>query len=180
MWNWSRRVCPAIETGGTLSEFHLSSSGGVVRLFRGVFVIAVLLGATAIIDHGGQVAQAQGPRRDGRWEVTMQMEMPGMPVPLPPQTTTQCITPEQANNPQQSVPQAGRGQVGDCKVADYKIDGNKVSWTMKCEGREPMTGTGEMIYAGETYKGTIKVSARGQNVTMTYSGKRLGDCTAGR
>jgi hypothetical protein len=121
---------------------------------------------------------AQGPRLHGRWEVTVQMDMPGMPMQLPPQTLTQCITPEQAKDPKRSVPQAGRGQnPNDCSVSDYKVEGNKVTWAMKCEGREPMTGSGEMVYSGDTYKGTVKVNTSGQNMTMNYSGKRLGDCT---
>ena len=90
---------------------------------------------------------AQGPRRDGNWEVTMTMEMAGMPqgMSMPPIKTTQCITPEEAKDPAKSVPQrpAGRGGAAnpdDCKVSDYKQDGNKVSWAMKCEGAQPMAG----------------------------------------
>ena len=56
-------------------------------------------------------ASAQpGPRRDGNWEVTVQMEMAGMPQAMPPMTLKQCITPEQAKDPSQLVPQQpGRG-----------------------------------------------------------------------
>ena len=54
-------------------------------------------------------AFAQGPRRDGNWEVQMQMEMPGMPSGMPPFTSTQCITPEEAKDPNKLVPQ-GRGR----------------------------------------------------------------------
>ena len=50
-------------------------------------------------------ALAQSPRRDGRWEVKTEMEMPGMPMKMPAMTTTQCITKEQAEDPQRSVPQ---------------------------------------------------------------------------
>src|SRR6185295_4011775 len=84
---------------------------------------------------------AQAPRQDGLWDVKMEMEMPGMPARMPPMTTTQCITPEQAKDPQKAVPQ-GRGGRGnqDCKVSDYKQAGNKVTWSMKCEGESPMTG----------------------------------------
>ena len=118
---------------------------------------------------------AQGPRRDGRWEVKMEMSMAGMTMPA--QTITQCITAEDAADPQKSMPQAGgRGNQSDCKVSDYKVDGNKVTWKMTCE-KERMTGTGEIVYAAETYAGTMKMNAQGQDMTMKYSGKRLGDCT---
>jgi hypothetical protein len=52
---------------------------------------------------------------------------------------------------------------------------------MKCGGDTPMSGTGEFVYAGETYTGTMKINVErgGQSMpmTLTYSGKRLGDCT---
>jgi Protein of unknown function (DUF3617) len=121
---------------------------------------------------------AQGPRRDGRWEVKMEMDMPGMPQGMPPITTTQCITPEDAKDPQKAMPQGrgGRGASDNCKVSDYKVDGNKITWAMKCEGPQPMTGTGEFVYAADTYTGTMKMDRGGQMMSMKYSGKRLGDC----
>jgi hypothetical protein len=125
---------------------------------------------------------AQGPRRDGRWEVTMQMEMPGMPAAMPPFTVEQCVTKEQANDPQRSVPQQpqrGGGQ-SDCKTEDYKATGSKVSWTMRCTTPQPMTGTGEMTYTKDAYTGqmTMNMERGGQpmKMTMKMTGKRLGDC----
>jgi hypothetical protein len=129
-------------------------------------------------------AQGPGPRRDGNWEVKMEMEMAGLPQSMPPITTTQCITKEQAADPEKLVPQGPGGRSGlppDCKVSDYKVDGNKVSWAMKCAGQNAMTGTGEFVYAGETYTGTMKMNMErgGQPIAMTmkYNAKRLGDCT---
>jgi hypothetical protein len=121
---------------------------------------------------------AQGPRRDGRFEIKMEMDMAGMPMKMPPITTTQCITPEQAADPQKAMPpQGGRGNENNCKVSDYKQDGNKVTWSMKCEGKEPMTGTGEFVYASDGYTGTMMMDRGGQAMTMKYTAKRLGDCT---
>jgi len=120
-------------------------------------------------------ALAQAPRRDGRWEVKTEMEMPGMPMKMPAMTTTQCITKEQAEDPQRSVPQ-GRGAPNNCKVSDYKVTGNKVTWSMKCEGPEAMSGTGEITYGENTYDGVMKMEREGQTMTMKYTGKRLGDC----
>jgi hypothetical protein len=117
---------------------------------------------------------AQGPRRDGKWEVKLEMSMAGMN--LPAQTLTQCVTPQQAADPQRAIPPSGRGRggPGDCKVSDYKVEGNKVSWTMACQ---QMTGAGEFVYAGDTYTGTMKMNTQGQEMTMKYTGKRIGDCT---
>src|SRR5262245_17844897 len=125
---------------------------------------------------------AQGPRRDGRWEVKMEMEMAGMPPGMPPFTTTQCITPEEANDPQKSMPQMGRGGRGrggdsNCKMTDYKMEGNKVTWSMKCDGDPAMTGKGEFAYEADAYTGTVTMEGgRGGAMRMKYSAKRLGDC----
>ena len=121
---------------------------------------------------------AQGARRDGNWEVKMEMSMPGMPA-MPPISTTQCITPADAADPQKSLQQgpARRGGNQSCKVSEYKVDGNKITYAMSCEGAEKMSGTGEFVYAGDTYTGTMTVNAAGRGMTMKFSGKRLGDCT---
>ena len=123
-------------------------------------------------------ALAQVHRRDGKWEVTIEMEMPGMPMKMPAMTSTQCVTPEEAADPQKAAPPQGRGRGNqDCKISDYKTDGNKVSWSMKCEGPQAMSGTGEFVYAADAYTGTMKMDSGGRAMMMKYSGKRLGDCT---
>ena len=121
-------------------------------------------------------ALAQGVRRDGRWEVKMEMEMAGLPANMPAMTSTQCITPADAQDPKKAMPPQGRGGPSDCQVSDYKVDGNKVTWTMKCTGQQAMTGTGEFIYTADAYTGTMKMNMGERGMTMKYSGKRLGDC----
>ena len=127
------------------------------------------------------IAQGPGPRRDGNWQVTMEMDMPGMPQKMPPMTMTQCVTKADADDPMKLAPQGRGAAPGNCKVSDYKTEGNKVTWSMHCEGDNPMTGTGEFVYSGDTYTGTMKMTTgRGgqpRTMTMKYSGKRLGDCT---
>jgi hypothetical protein len=122
---------------------------------------------------------AQGPRIDGKWEVSTEMEIPGMNMKMPPMVTTRCVTKDEASDPQKAMPK-GRGRSGEdqnCKVGDYKIDGNKVTYSVKCEGAQPMSLVGEMIYAENTYTGTQKMDmgARG-TMTMKSTAKRLGDC----
>jgi hypothetical protein len=116
-------------------------------------------------------------RRDGRWEVRMDLSMPGMPVGMPGTTTIECITPKDAEDPQNATPH-GRGGPSprDCTISDYKVVGNKVSWSMKCTGRDAMSGTGELVYTGDTYTGVVKMTGR-ETMTLKYRGKRLGDCT---
>ncbi len=137
-----------------------------------VVVVAVL---------GSFAALAQEPRRDGNWEVSVQMDMAGMPQKMPPRTMKQCITKEQADDPSLLLPQpTGRGGAPDCKVTDQKTTGNKVVWSMSCSGATPMTGTGEMVYGNDTFDGVMKMTmetgGQAMTMTMTSKGKRLGDC----
>jgi Protein of unknown function (DUF3617) len=140
----------------------------IKRLVLGSVMTASLVG----------IALAQGPRRDGEWDVKMEMDMPGLPAGMPPMTTKQCITPAEAGDPQKAMPPQGRGNQGNCKVSDYKTEGNTVSWSMACEGRQPMTGKGQFTYEQNAYTGTMTMDMQGRGtVTMKYTGKRLGDCT---
>jgi hypothetical protein len=142
--------------------------------------VAALICVAAV--SGSLLAQAPATRRDGNWQVTMEINIPGMPQSMPPMTMNQCITKEQANDPSKLLPQGGgRGMPPECKVSDMKTEGNKTSWSMKCEGQMPMSGTGEFTFNGDTYTGLMKIDTDrgGQPMTMTmkYAGKRLGDCT---
>ena len=122
---------------------------------------------------------AQEVRRDGNWEVKVEMSMPNMPN-MPPMTMNQCITKEDAADPQKMVPPSGRGnQASDCKMSDYKTAGNTVTFTVTCPSQNSSM-SGEFVYGADRYDGTMKMDlARGgQTMTMNmkYTGKRLGDC----
>ena len=145
--------------------------------------IAIVVGAALAVS---LAAFAQTVRRDGRWEIKTEMEMAGLPAGMPPVTTEQCITPEEANDPQKMAPQMGRGGRGgrdgrgggNCTVSDYKVDGNKVTYSVKCDGQQPMSGTGEFIYTADTYTGVMTMDMGGRGtMKMKSNGKRLGDCT---
>ena len=136
---------------------------------RPIAALALVFGLSA-------AALAQ-PRQDGRWEMKMEMNMPGMPPNMPPITTVQCITPEDVKDPQKAMPQpGGRGGASNCTISDHKVAGNKVSWKMACTGAEPMTGTAEITYTDDTLVGVMTMNRAGQTMTMKYTGKRLGDC----
>jgi len=153
--------------------------------FRPIAVAAALAAISA-------TALAQGPRRDGNWEIKMTIDMSGMPnmpagMQMPAVTTTQCITKEMANDPKNTIPapQTGRGARGggmpeNCKMVDYKMEGNTATFSMKCDPPNAMTMSGQFVYGTDSYEGTMKADLdRGgqpMSMNMKYSGKRLGDC----
>lgn len=155
--------------------------------FRSIAVAAALAAISA-------TALAQGPRRDGNWEIKMTMDMSGMPnmpagMQIPAVTTTQCITKEMADDPRNTVPMApmGRGQRGggqmpeNCKMLDSRMDGNTFTFSMKCDAPNQMSMSGQIVYGTDSYEGTMKadIDRGGQpmSMNMKYSGRRLGDCT---
>ena len=118
-------------------------------------------------------AYAAGPAKAGKWQTTIEMEMEGMPMKMPPVTNTHCITKEQADSAENAIPKSDRQT--DCTFSDVKVDGNTVSWKMNCE-KQGMTGTGTVTYASDSYTGRMDMKVQDQAMHMKYSGKYLGAC----
>ena len=115
---------------------------------------------------------ADHPQKPGKWQMKFQMEMPSMPVKIPPVTTEMCVTEEDLKDPQKSLPS---DQKGECTISDYKIDGNTVTWNSECP-KKKLKGTGKVTYTADAYEGWMKITMDGQEMTTKYSGKWLGDC----
>ena len=140
----------------------------------------VVLALCGIAVSWAAMAQSSIPMRAGNWEISMQMDMPNMPVAMPPMKVTQCITPEQVAKPEASLPTgppSPDGKPSDCKVSDFKIDGSRVTWKMAC-AREKMSGAGDITYKGDSYDGVVKMTIPQQGeMSMKMAGRRVGDCT---
>jgi hypothetical protein len=134
----------------------------------------ILLAATSLF---ALDASATPPNmQPGMWEITTRTEMPGMPMQMPPQSIRQCYKNENVRDARETLPVDKT-----CKVDDFQQSGNTVKWKVNCkvEGA-PMTGIGEITYAGSRYSGkmTMQGNMQGMNINMTsqYSGRRVGDC----
>jgi hypothetical protein len=121
-------------------------------------------------------AEAQTPMRPGRWEVTVQMQMPNMPMQMPPMKNERCVTQAEIDGPDKGLPSGPQANPNACKVSDYKVSANTVTWKVACSGAQPMSGTGEIRFGNDAYDGTMKMMMEQQQMTMKLSGKRLGDC----
>jgi hypothetical protein len=115
---------------------------------------------------GLSYALAEGPNmKKGLWEITMTMEIPGMPMKMPPRTWTQCLTKKNC------VPQEDK----DCKVIKSEVKGDVFTWVIECKTREGTTaGNGRTVYKGDTFEGVIKVKQGGMEITQSLSGKWIG------
>ncbi len=112
------------------------------------------------------------PMQPGKWLITTKMEIPGMPVAMPPRTVPVCYSKKDIEN--KKVIPARKG----CDMKNYKVNGDTVSWKMVCSGKGgPTTMTGEMISKGTSYTGNMTtVMPGGRKMTTHISGKRIGDC----
>jgi hypothetical protein len=135
----------------------------------------VKIATVGILVFASMTAFAQGPRRDGQWEIKTEMSMPGMPMSMPPTTMMRCVTKEQAQDPLKSLPQGGPGQ-DKCTMSDYKSEGSKATWKMTCQGDNAMSGTGEIVYKENTFESVMNMEGQGHKMMMKSTGKRLGDC----
>ncbi len=120
----------------------------------------------------------QPPRRDGSWEIRVDVEIDGDATLIPSRTLTECVTKDDAADVKKALPYGNGAMPSHCSASDHKIEGNKVSWSFKCESPQPMTGDGHIIYVDEShYAGTINFARDGKKMALKYAGKRLGDCT---
>jgi hypothetical protein len=110
--------------------------------------------------------------REGLWEISTSMDMPGLPFKMPPQVVKHCYTKEELAK-SEGAPQ----QQKDCKMVENKRVGNKVTWKVVCTGKSAGKGEGEIVFKSATsYDGWMKFDADGQVMTTKYSAKRVGDC----
>jgi hypothetical protein len=116
----------------------------------------------------GEAAEAKEPGE--KWEVTTQMVMEGMPMAMPPHTSTVC-SPKEWKEP----PAGDQGQ--KCTYTDFHMEGNKATWKVSCAGPPAMTGDGEITRdADGSFKGTMNFTSEGNKITIKMSGKKVGTC----
>lgn len=142
------------------------------------------LWAFAVLAVPGLCAAAAGQMNPGQWEVTVRMEMPGMP-PQAQQTHTvsQCITPELARNPRATVENFNTHAEGEvkCTMSNFNVSGDTTTWSVDCTGDHPAHMDGEMILEGNAaYHGSTKMTLPGPHgkmiMTQAISGRRIGEC----
>ena len=124
-----------------------------------IFALALI---PLLADSPGARAQAPGDL----WQVTTKMSMPGMT--MPGQTSQVCAAKQWTRPP--------GGEREGCTTSGFAMSNNKATWDIMCTGQQTMTGHGEITRSGDSYKGSIKLSAEGFAMTIELEGKKLGDC----
>jgi hypothetical protein len=120
------------------------------------------------------MAQSASPMREGSWEVSIKMNIPGMPE-APAMKQTQCVTAAMLKDPSSAIP---KGPAADCKVTDYKFTADTATYKLACTQPAAITAVGQMKYAGpDSYTGTLTMDmGGGPQLVLSMEGKRIGDC----
>jgi hypothetical protein len=138
-----------------------------MRALVGTLILAalscLLFAATAAADYD---------INEGLWEITVKVEIEGMPMTMPPITNTQCITKDTL------VPKSD--QYGECRIINQKTVGNRLTYDIACSGPGgTVKGSGEVTYTGDTMTGSMETNMPSQDdmkMTTKMSGKRIGPC----
>ena len=125
------------------------------------FLFAALIAATSL-------ATLVAQQKAGKYQVTVEMEMPG--GKMPPVTQEICLSEADIADPAKSTLMQG------CTVSDTKSKGNTRTFTVDCPAQQ-MKGTGSITFAGDSFTGETKLKIAGQDVTSKQTGKWLGTCS---
>lgn len=125
-------------------------------------------------------SSAHGQAKGDLWELTVKMQMTGVPMDMPARTTRTCM--DKNAKDEAFVPQ--KSGDGECRMVDQKRTGNVWRYRMECisKDKDTVVMDGEVTYAADrSYTGkmhmTGKSGGQGYEMTQTYTGRRVGDCT---
>jgi hypothetical protein len=135
-------------------------------------IVALLLSALLL---RAAPAIAETNIQEGLWEITIRMQVPGLPSNPAPVTSAHCL------KDGSQVPQLLQKD-SSCRITETKTAGDSVSWKMKCEaGEGSIDGSGRMTYRGGRFDGIISLAmqrpeAGPLKIIQHVSGRRVGDC----
>ena len=122
-------------------------------------------------------ARADGiPVEPGLWEMSSIVNMPMMPQPRVT-TTTECMKESEISMDDMG----GEDMDLNCQFEMAQVDGNTMKWSVDCpveggtsHGEWEATSSGDSV----TGEGLVTMSFQGQamEMTMSWEGKRIGDC----
>jgi len=133
------------------------------KIFKLVSIVLFIFSGSAI---------ASPNVNEGLWEITSKMELPGIPMTIPPVVKTECLGKDKL------IPKTGKVEnCQECKISNVDIKGNTVKWHEECDSPEgKVIVDGEIVYNGDSYIGVIKIKQGNMRMTNKISGKRIGPC----
>lgn len=117
------------------------------------------------------IGAGTGPEfEEGAWEITMTVQIPGVPTQIPPITNVQCL---KKDDPIPRGQQPGQ----ECELEDMKVKGHSVTWVVSCTDMHgEMTGRGKATYAGDKMTGKMTMESEDMTMIIDMKGSRIGKC----
>ncbi len=117
--------------------------------------------------------------KEGKWEISIEMESSSYPINLPKQVYTQCLTKENFIPIQEQSLGASNP---NCAYKQKEIKGNSVSWVMECKEDDggKVINEGSLVYKGEQFEGRLVVKSKEVEFVQKIQGKWIGKCDPGR
>lgn len=103
------------------------------------------------------------------WEISTQMNIPGMPAGMGGQTQRVC----QGDDPERRA--ASDKDQKECKVTDKKQTATRTTITMQCT-QGTMTVDQQYNAARTEFKGSIKMNSKDGDFVMNTTGRKVGAC----
>jgi hypothetical protein len=104
------------------------------------------------------------------WEITSQMNIPGMPAGMGAQTQRVC----QGDDPERRAA-ADKKDKQECKVKDKKQTATRLQVTMVCK-EGTMTIDQQYNAARTEFKGSMKMTSKDGDFTFDTTGRKVGEC----
>jgi len=113
----------------------------------------------------------------GLWDISLTMTPEGA-APIGPFSQQKCFTKADAQDPQKLFAEAGGV---DCSYGDTQVQGNRLSFSIRCGGEMPLSGHGSVTFSSSSFEGEMDVTANISGIgelqsKSQISGKRAGDC----
>ncbi len=141
----------------------------------------ILLSAALLALTIQPAAAAPPSLQPGLYEISVQMEMKGMPMKMPASSFRHCIT---SRDIADGSAYAGSKDNKDCKISNLKQSGNAVSYDFACvmQGHGSMvgrtSGTSDATGYDMQMRGRFVPAMEGMSeFSQKMRAKRLGDCT---
>ena len=139
------------------------------------FVACALIGAACAVYAQPKQSFISGSGPDELWDITLKMELVGMPMAMPAQAMQICVKPNRTQ--EDLIPRQD-----NCTRSNVRSVGNKTTFSFTCTEPMPMTGSGEMTATPTSYAGKMEMKStkKGEEMQMnqTFSGRKVGACTA--
>jgi hypothetical protein len=140
-------------------------------VFEGAALVAATVVALAAAVFG--MPQRSFAAQDGElWEVTTQMNVPGMPAGAMGSSTAKFC---RGGDPRQDA--ARQPDTKDCKVEKLEQSATHLTMTLSCpQGRMTLDQTYNA--ARTSYKGTMRMTSKEGEMVMNTAGRKVGTCDA--